>query len=90
MTPSLGYWAGAVAALALVIGLLWLLARAARASGLAPAAQARRISIVESLPLDTRRRAVLLRCDGREVLLLTGGGQDVLVGWLPAAKDDAT
>ena len=38
MTSSPGYWAGAVAALALIIGLLFLLARLARASGLAPAA----------------------------------------------------
>lgn len=32
----------------------------------------RRLKIVESLPLDARRRAVLLRCDGREHLLVVG------------------
>jgi hypothetical protein len=24
---------------------------------------------------------VLLRCDGRNLLLLTGGGQDLVLGW---------
>ena len=32
---------------------------------------------------------VLLRCDGREALLLTGGAQDVMLGWLPAPAEDA-
>jgi len=28
---------------------------------------------------------VLLRCDGRDLLLLTGSGQDMVIGWLPDA-----
>jgi hypothetical protein len=26
---------------------------------------------------------VLVRCDGRGLLLLTGGAQDTVIGWLP-------
>ena len=37
---------------------------------------------VEATALDGRRRAVILRVDGREALVLTGGPQDVFVGWL--------
>ncbi len=36
--------------------------------------------------IDPRRRLVLARCDGREVLLLVGGPTDTVVGWLPAAR----
>lgn len=75
----------ACAALVLVLGLVWLAQRAARWGGLAPArgpAQGNRISLIQGLALDPRRRLHLIRCDDREVLLLTGGGQDVVVGWL--------
>lgn len=72
-----------IAALALVLGLIWLSARAARLAGLAPrAASARRLAIAETLPIDQRRRLHLIRCDGRELLLLTGGSSDAMIGWL--------
>jgi len=64
-----------------VLALLLLLARGARRFGLAPAGNGR-LSVQAVLPLDSRRRLVLIRCDGREALLLTGGPQDVVVGWL--------
>ncbi|HEY5412678.1 MAG TPA: flagellar biosynthetic protein FliO [Caulobacteraceae bacterium] len=35
----------------------------------------RRLSLVESLMLDPQRRLVLVRCDGREHLLLLGEGR---------------
>jgi hypothetical protein len=41
-----------------------------------------RLRVEETLALDPRRRLVLLSCDGRGVLLLTGP-QDQVVGWLP-------
>lgn len=43
------------------------------------AGQQRRLQILESLPLDTKRRAVLIRCDKREHLLLLGGQNDIVV-----------
>lgn len=39
----------------------------------------RRLALVETLPLDARRRLIIARCDGREHLLLLGAGQDIVV-----------
>jgi flagellar protein FliO/FliZ len=76
----------AIAALAGVLVLIMLLARGLRRLGYVPAASggaAKRLAVEEALPIDGRRRLLLLRCDGRPMLLLTGGAQDVLVP-LPA------
>ena len=54
----------------------------ARHAGLAPQA-GKRLRVEESVALDTRRRLILVRCDERALLLLTGGTQDQIVGWLP-------
>lgn len=78
-------WLIAAAALAGVVALLLLLGRAARAFGLggaAPRGGPRRLVLQDSLAIDPKRRLVLVRCDGRDVLLLTGGGADQVVGWL--------
>jgi flagellar protein FliO/FliZ len=70
----------AVAALAVVLGLVGLAAYAARRWGPAgllqirPSAR-RRLSVVESLNLDPQRRLVLVRCDSEERLLLLGEGR---------------
>jgi flagellar protein FliO/FliZ len=82
MTIDPASWLVAAAALAGVVALLLLLARSARAFGLAPAS-GRRLQLVEAIALDNRRRVLLVRCDGRDLLLLTGGGSDQLIGWLP-------
>ena len=42
------------------------------------------LALVEVVRLDARRRLHLVRCADRRVLILTGGGKDVVVGWLPA------
>lgn len=71
----------ALLALALVLALAWGAARAARGTRLVQP-QGRRLQVSESLALDQRRRLLLVRCDGRELLLLTGGAQDLVVDWL--------
>lgn len=79
-------WLTAALALLGVLAVLALLARGARLAGFAPAHGAgarRRLALQEVLALDARRRLLLVRCDGREMLLLTGGGQDAVVGWVP-------
>jgi len=43
------------------------------------AAGERRLQVIESLPLDPRRRLVIVRCDNAEHLLLLGAGEDVVV-----------
>ena len=91
MTPDTGGpWMQAGAALAAVLLLLRLGARGLRRSGLAGRREGgrRRLAIQEVLAVDARRRLLLVRCDGREVLLLTGGGgQDSVLGWLPPGPD---
>jgi len=86
MTQDLATWLWAGAALAAVLGLLALLARGLRAAGWAPRTGTRRLALEESLALDARRRLLLVRCDGRDLLLLTGGAQDQIVGWLGDKK----
>ena len=49
------------------------------------------LPVQDVLALDPRRRLHLVRCDERRVLLLTGGAQDVVVGWLdrePSRRHD--
>ncbi|MCU0986244.1 MAG: flagellar biosynthetic protein FliO [Acetobacteraceae bacterium] len=73
----------AIAALAATIGAILLFAAIARRSGLAAASRpGRRLSVVETVALDPRRRLVLARCDGAEALLLIGGETDQVVGWV--------
>ncbi|HIJ39343.1 MAG TPA: hypothetical protein HPP80_10665 [Rhodospirillaceae bacterium] len=70
-------------ALLLVLGLITGAAWVARKSGLllghVGPRQKRRLSVVESLPLDGRRRLLLVRRDDSEHLLLVGGGTDVII-----------
>lgn len=52
----------------------------------------RRLAVVESLPLDARRRCVIVRCDDREHLLLLGGQNDIVLetNLPPAETPDAS
>jgi len=77
----------AVAALAAVVGLVLLAGRAARATGFARLAASRRLVLRDSLAVDRSRSLRIVSCDGRDLLLLVGGGADIVVGWLPAARD---
>lgn len=83
----------ALGALAAVLGLVWAGARGVRAAGLGRAVKpawlarptaGRRLLLREALALDRTRRLQIVACDGRDLLLLTGGGADVVVAWLPA------
>ena len=74
----------AAASLAAVLLLIVFAGRLARMTRLnrGTAATGRRLRVQESLSLDPRRRLLLVQCDHRTVLLLTGT-QDQVVGWLP-------
>lgn len=73
----------ALAALCAVLALVWIAAHAARVAGLGRLRQGgRMLAVEEQVALDPRRRLVLVRCGERRVVLLTGGGSDVVVGWL--------
>ncbi len=71
----------------MAFGLRWL---AARGWGGATASGVRRIRVTETLPLDARRRLVMVRCDGREHLLLLGINSDVVIASSQAASSEAT
>ena len=73
--------ASTCAALAGIVLLIILSGRMARRTRFVRE-KSGRMRIEESLALDTRRRLVLVSCDGRGLLLLTGA-QDQVVGWLP-------
>jgi flagellar protein FliO/FliZ len=74
------------AALAAVLVLIWLASRVARFGGMArrPAGGGT-LAVQDVLALDARRHLHLVKCGDRRVLLLTGGAQDIVVGWLDAA-----
>jgi flagellar protein FliO/FliZ len=44
--------------------------------------EGRTLVIRESVALDPRRRLHLVQCGQRQVVLLTGGGQDLVIGWM--------
>ena len=74
----------ACAALAAVLALILLAGRIARAGGWVRKPAGGRLALVQGLALDQRRRLHLVRCDDREILLLTGGTTDLVIGWLDA------
>lgn len=85
------------AALAVVLGLLGLLALGARQGWLSrllvSAAGARlpngrterRMRIAETLILDPRRRLVIVTCDGEDHLLMLGPNSETVINRAPAA-----
>lgn len=84
---SISHITAALGALAFVLLLLAIAYRLAtrfklpqRLSGNAIATGM--LAIEQTLSLDPRRRLLLINCDGRRLLLLTGGSQDLLVGWV--------
>ena len=84
---SLSALSGATAALALVIGLIWIGSRGVQFFGLASRVHGggKSLQIEETIALDARRRLYLVRCVDRRLVLLTGGERDQVVGWMPRA-----
>lgn len=83
----------AVAAFLFVMGLMYVFSLFIKKLGLAgpaiPASARRRLKVVEYLPLDARRRLVLVRRDQKEYLLVLGpSGETLVEGNIPAAADD--
>jgi flagellar protein FliO/FliZ len=73
---------------ALIAGAAWMARKVGFGGMQAMKRRSRRLSIVEILSLDNRRRLVLVRKDETEHLLLIGGGTDVVVekGWASAGE----
>ena len=80
----------AIAALIAVLALIWLAGRLARFGGMAQRPRTGQVLAVQDvLALDARRRIHLVKCGQRRVLLLTGGAQDIVIGWLDAEDPPA-
>jgi flagellar protein FliO/FliZ len=77
--------------LGLIGGLAWAARRFGLAGRLAPNSgnKARRLSVVEVMPLDARRRLVLLRRDDTEHLVLLGATGELHLERLAAAPEPA-
>jgi flagellar protein FliO/FliZ len=80
---GLGTYFQFVLALAFVLALIVALAYVVRRLGLGGrfvvTGDKRRLAIVEVLPLDAKRRLVLLRRDGVEHLVLLGAASDLVI-----------
>lgn len=85
MVPDFTTLLSAIAALIAVLALIGGVARLVRLGGFAPRLPggSRTLAIEEAVAVDARRRLLLVRCREGRVLLLTGGAQDLVVGWLP-------
>lgn len=83
MSDSLTGVLTAAVALAGILGLILLIGRSLRFTPFArPGSSGRLLVVKDSIALDARRRLHLVQHGDRMVLLLTGGGSDVVVGWL--------
>jgi flagellar protein FliO/FliZ len=68
----------AIVIILIVLGI-WLLKILFRASGNVGRGRNRRLSIVDSLPIDPKRQLLIVRRDDVEHLILTGGAQDLVI-----------
>lgn len=75
-------------ALLAVLALIGLLGFAAKKAGLqngaSPLGRKRRLSLVESLALDNKRRAAILRCDGLDHLVILGPASEAVISSAPS------
>ena len=81
----------ACAAFAFVLGLMWLFSLALKKVGLAgqsmlPGAK-KRLKVVEYLPIDHKRKLVIVRRDDKEHLLVLGPNSELVVESNLPAKD---
>lgn len=62
-----------------VLAMIGIAAWSAQRFGVSARGTGRRMSLVEVLPLDARRKAAILRCDGRDHLIILGSENVCLV-----------
>lgn len=73
------YAGGLLVTLGLLAGLAWAAKRLDLFAQFRGERAGRSLSVVETLPLDARRRLALVRWGGREHLVLLGAGSDLLL-----------
>lgn len=85
----LKFFSAFVLVICLMAGLAWFLKRSGFAGTAFAAGAKRRLRVVEVLPVDQRRRLLLVRRDDVEHLILLGPqGETVVETGIPAAADN--
>ena len=88
MSTTLSSLIPTLTALGVVLVLIFISGRVVRWTGLdrfsarQRSGHRARMAISETLVLDRARRLHIIRCEGRDLLLLTGGPTDQVVGWV--------
>jgi flagellar protein FliO/FliZ len=87
MTDNVTTLLTSAAALAGIVGVILLIGRGLRYTSFGRArASGHSLIVTDFVALDARRRLYLVRHGDRSVLLLTGGGNDLVVGWVDGPK----
>ncbi len=94
ISPDLPQIVRLLIALAVVVGLMGGLAFVLKKLGLATpqsikTSDRRRLKIVESLPLDARRRLMIIQCDGQEHLIIVGANSETVIQSNIGTVDDS-
>lgn len=84
ISPELPQFMRLIIALAIVLGLMGGLSLLLKKLGLSTQAaiksgKDKRLEIVESLPLDARRRLAIVKCDEKEHLIVLGANSELLI-----------
>lgn len=84
-TQTIRFLAALILVVGLMLGLGLVMRKINAGSGMVGTGQKRRLRVVESLPLDHRRRMILIRRDDREHLVILGPTGETVVenGILP-------
>jgi len=92
MTPAdyLKFIVALIFVLSLMGGLAYVLKRSGLAHGGVTAGKKRRLKLVESLPLDAKHKAVIIRRDAKEhLVILSANGETVIeTDFEPPKKDE--
>jgi flagellar protein FliO/FliZ len=84
--PTVFFALGAV--LIGILLVLWLLKMLFKASGTISRGRNRRLGVIDTLAIDTKRQLLIVRRDNVEHLLLVGGPQDVVIETgIPVTED---
>lgn len=86
-TTYIRFAASLVLVLGLVLAMLWLIRRFGLGGVVVRSPARRRLAVVETATVDSRRRLVMVRRDGREYLLLVGGVTDLVIDGWPQGDD---
>lgn len=71
-----------------LMGALWLILKRLGAGHTSPIGKKRRLSIVEVLPIDPRHKAILLRRDDREHLVILSPNGETVIEHISSSQEE--